>query len=70
MKCRISPLGIQAILDIVCRENSRPTRLLEDIKDQGDQKFTTGDVELDNALGGGIRTGMIWEVAGERQVYI
>lgn len=35
-----------------------------------DEKFTTGDVVLDKALGGGIRTGMVWEVVGERYASI
>ena len=29
-------------------------------------KFTTGDAVLDSALGGGIRTGMVWEISGQR----
>lgn len=28
--------------------------------------FTSGDKDLDNALAGGIGTGMVWEIAGER----
>jgi DNA repair protein RAD57 len=31
-----------------------------------DDVFTTGDSLLDDILGGGIKTGMVWEVAGER----
>jgi len=42
-------------------------RRLKDVQAEGDD-FTTGDPRLDDALGGGIRTGMIWEVAGERCV--
>jgi len=35
---------------------------------QAEEEFTTGDSRLDKSLGGGIRTGMIWEVVGERSV--
>jgi Rad51 len=42
-------------------------RRLKDVRTEGEE-FTTGDPRLDKALGGGIRTGMIWEVAGERCV--
>ena len=30
------------------------------------EHFTTGDTVIDAALGGGIRTGMVWELLGER----
>lgn len=32
--------------------------------------LTTGDAVLDRALGGGIRTGIVWELVGERYVSI
>jgi len=32
--------------------------------------LTTGDATLDRALGGGIRTGMVWEFVGEGYVFI
>jgi DNA repair protein RAD57 len=35
-------------------------------KNRGTETITTGDDGLDLALGGGVRTGMIWEVVGER----
>lgn len=30
------------------------------------ETFTTGSEVLDGMLGGGLRTGMVWEVVGER----
>ncbi|THV01007.1 P-loop containing nucleoside triphosphate hydrolase protein, partial [Dendrothele bispora CBS 962.96] len=42
-------------------ENDEVTRQLRLLG----RKFTTGDHILDGALGGGIRTGMIWEIVGE-----
>ncbi|KAF8626775.1 hypothetical protein AX15_004693 [Amanita polypyramis BW_CC] len=65
-KCRISPIEFKAIVDIVCKEcNSFQLRCLSDIKSEGDELFSTGDSTVDFALGGGIRTGMIWEIVGE-----
>jgi RecA/RadA recombinase len=32
--------------------------------------LTTGDTTLNRVLGGGIRTGMVWEFVGERCVLI
>lgn len=32
--------------------------------------FSTGDNRVDVLLGGGIRTGMVWELAGERFVRV
>ena len=57
---------IDHILDIVCGSLAQQPRALKDIQHEGDERFTTGDERLDEALGGGIRTGMIWEVVGER----
>ena len=66
-KCRISVSEVRGIIESLC--DSEPTvflpRRLDDI-DCGEGRCTTGDTHLDEALGGGIRTGMIWEVFGER----
>lgn len=66
-KCRISVSEVRAIVESLC--DSEPTvflpRRLDNI-DRGEERCTTGDTYLDEALGGGIRTGMIWEVFGER----
>lgn len=57
------------IIDTVCSESAPPRiRRLEEVKHEGAETCTTGDPHLDSALGGGIRTGMVWEVAGERCV--
>lgn len=65
-KCRISVSEVRAIVESLC--DSEPTvflpRRLDNI-DRGEERCTTGDTYLDEALGGGIRTGMIWEVFGE-----
>lgn len=31
----------------------------------GLERFTTGDEALDELLGGGLRTGVVWELSGE-----
>jgi DNA repair protein RAD57 len=64
-KCKASPIQLRQIFDKVL--NAVPLLkydALDTLPD--DEIFTTGDATLDNALGGGIRTGMLWEVAGER----
>ncbi|KAJ2917639.1 hypothetical protein MD484_g2769, partial [Candolleomyces efflorescens] len=38
---------------------------LDGLTEPLDEIFTTGDTVLDQALGGGIRTGMLWEIVGE-----
>lgn len=45
---------------------SQPLERLNDLHSGVDEKFSTGDGILDKALGGGISTGMLWEVVGER----
>ncbi|KII88759.1 hypothetical protein PLICRDRAFT_637359 [Plicaturopsis crispa FD-325 SS-3] len=64
-KCRIPLQEVHSILDIVCSASGPNPRVLESVEREGSEKFTTGDALLDKALGGGIRTGMIWEIAGE-----
>lgn len=62
----------QRIIDVVCKEHAQQPCSLEDVDlgDDDDDMFTTGDADLDHALGGGIRTGMLWEVAGQRYLCI
>lgn len=70
-KCRVSPLEIKAIVDIVCESNPIQARKLADLLSAPNWHgtCTSGDPALDVALGGGFRTGMIWEIVGERFVY-
>lgn len=62
---RIAPLEVTKILEAACRECAAPINKIKDLPLEGEEKFTTGDAELDGILGGGIRTGMLWEVVGE-----
>ncbi|KAG1832724.1 P-loop containing nucleoside triphosphate hydrolase protein [Suillus variegatus] len=62
---RIAPLEVTRILEAACREHAVPINKIKDLPMEGEEKFTTGDAELDSMLGGGIRTGMLWEVVGE-----
>jgi DNA repair protein RAD57 len=57
---------VTRILETACRECAPPINKIKDLPLEGEEKFTTGDAELDGMLGGGIRTGMLWEVVGER----
>ncbi|KAJ7734951.1 P-loop containing nucleoside triphosphate hydrolase protein [Mycena maculata] len=61
-RCRISPLEAKAILNTVC-ENNRPQ--IKALTEEEESMCSTGDSYLDAALGGGLRTGMIWEVFGQ-----
>ncbi|KAJ7219052.1 P-loop containing nucleoside triphosphate hydrolase protein, partial [Mycena pura] len=63
-KCRISPLEAKSILDSVCQNNAPQIRSLSSVSEQ-ESCCTTGDSYLDVALGGGLRTGMVWEIFGE-----
>ena len=68
-RCKTSPLEIKRITNAVL--NAIPLHklnILESVAHDGDEKFSTGDVILDNALEGGMRTGMVWEIVGERYV--
>ncbi|KAF7338497.1 RAD51b protein [Mycena venus] len=64
-RCRISPLEAKSIFNTVCQNNSPQIRSLSDVGDDAEQVFSTGDSYLDGALGGGLRTGMVWEVFGQ-----
>ncbi|CAK5279544.1 unnamed protein product [Mycena citricolor] len=63
-RCRISPLEAKAILEVVCL-NSAPRAVSLEESSNVEQMISTGDSQIDTALGGGIRTGMVWEVFGE-----
>jgi DNA repair protein RAD57 len=65
-KCRISPLEAKSIFNTVCQNNAPQIRSLADVEDDQEQVCSTGDGYLDAALGGGLRTGMVWEVCGQR----
>ena len=57
---------IDYLVDNICREYSSTSLKLDRLTEVIDNKFTTGDASLDRILGGGIRTGMVWEISGER----
>ena len=69
-RCNIVYKEAQRIIDTVCEELAPELRLytLDDPEGSRDLTFTTGDPLLDNCLGGGIMTGRIWEIVGERSV--
>ncbi|KAH9946299.1 P-loop containing nucleoside triphosphate hydrolase protein [Epithele typhae] len=64
-KCRITLKEVQTITDIVCGELEQPPQPLSEAIGIGEGVFTTGDAAVDACLGGGIRTGMLWEICGE-----
>ncbi|KAJ3550775.1 hypothetical protein NM688_g5001 [Phlebia brevispora] len=66
-RCRITYPDAQNIVDTVCEDlaSQLPLRTLDDPESCRDQTFTTGDRLLDEALGGGVRTGKLWEIVGQ-----
>jgi DNA repair protein RAD57 len=70
-KCRLSPSDINTIIDLWCKQITIVPRTLEEVLKAGaDQGFTTGDEIIDRVLGGGIRTGSVWEFVGERFAWL
>ena len=69
-RSRLGVSEISAIIRKACQESAAPVSLLQQQQQQlneaSESIFTTGDPGLDDVLGGGIRTGMVWECAGER----
>ena len=66
-KCKVWHLkDINAIIDLVCNELHQEPSTLPDGAHHQDGKFTTGEFQLDQTLGGGFRTGMLWEICGEK----
>ncbi|KAJ7632401.1 P-loop containing nucleoside triphosphate hydrolase protein [Roridomyces roridus] len=63
-QCKISPLDAKALINTVCENNSPQLQSLAVVSDQ-DLVCSTGDNYLDAALGGGLRTGLVWEVFGQ-----
>ncbi|KAH6918876.1 P-loop containing nucleoside triphosphate hydrolase protein [Coprinopsis sp. MPI-PUGE-AT-0042] len=65
-KCRISTGDAKAIYDTLLKEfGSLQIPSLDALSLPVDETFSTGDAYLDQALNGGVRTGMVWEVVGE-----
>ena len=67
-KCRIPVAELENLIDLVCDELFQSPRTIRTVDRIGGEVFTTGEPYLDEALGGGIRTGMVWEIAGEKWV--
>ena len=64
--CRIPLHEANKIISSICREHAQPLRSLQQVLTDTHESFTTGDAELDSMLGGGIASGTVWEVVGER----
>ncbi len=67
-RCKLSPVEVKKTLEKLL--DAVPLIDLDRLDTfPADEIFTTGDQILDKAIGGGIRTGMIWEVVGERYFF-
>lgn len=72
-RCKLSPFETKSITELVCESLVPETHTLEEwVSHHGDAQgwITTGDATLDRLVGGGIRTGMVWEFVGDRCVFI
>lgn len=67
-KCEMPVNEMEHLIDLVCQELHRSPRTIRAVDRIGEEIFTTGERYLDETLGGGIRTGMVWEIAGEKCV--
>lgn len=67
-KLRMPLSEIQKLVQIVCKEVAQQLDDESRHRSPSDACFTTGDEILDEAIGGGIRTNMVWEFCGERCV--
>ncbi|KAM5539091.1 hypothetical protein V8D89_007314 [Ganoderma adspersum] len=65
-KCNMPVNEMENLIDLVCQELYQSPRTIRAVDRIGEEMFTTGERYLDETLGGGIRTGMVWEVAGEK----
>ena len=62
-------IEVQQLIDSINLELAPDVSCPVDVFTEENQEFntsTTGDAVLDGATGGGVRTGMIWEICGER----
>lgn len=67
-RCKLPPLAVKGLVDIVCRALYSDPRPVPELVSSSPTVFTTGEPQLDQALGQGICTGRVWEIVGERQV--
>lgn len=68
-RCRVSSSEISQLIRDICQNQGSlqfTFRTFEHTTEDDPKTLTLGDVILDAALGGGLRTGMIWEIVGER----
>jgi len=58
---------VNRLTQTICQDVAPSSKPLSDMADRDEANWiTTGDPEVDRLLGGGIRTGVITEVCGER----
>lgn len=68
-RCKLPPFEVKYLTELVCKNLAPRTRTLREwISHHGVAQgwLSTGDATLDRVLGGGVRTGMVWEFVGER----
>lgn len=58
---------VNRLVQTLCQDVAPAAKRLSDVANEDDRNWiTTGDPEVDRLLGGGVRTGVITEVCGER----
>lgn len=64
-KTRLPATEVERIALEISTELLDPPKTVNEKRGIGSDKFTTGDDGLDELLGGGLRVGALWEIAGE-----
>ena len=64
-KLKVPLEQVQTIIAAICKSVAPNVHRLQDYVNNRPDCFTTGDTMLNQALAGGIRTGMITEICGE-----
>ncbi|KAF7295128.1 RAD51b protein [Mycena indigotica] len=67
-RCKLTPHETNTIIDTVSKTRHPKLVSIVNWQDRPDYCCTTGDTELDMALAGGFRPGMVWELFGEAGV--
>lgn len=71
-RCRVSIVEITQLIQTLCNNQGALAftfSILGNSDPDESEQFSIGDSVLDSMFGGGLRTGMIWEIVGERYCY-
>ncbi|KAG8914749.1 hypothetical protein FRC00_011120 [Tulasnella sp. 408] len=64
-KLRLGKNEVEKMFDSISAEILSPPETVAAMRSLGSESFTAGDEGLDDLLGSGIKTGVVWEITGE-----